>query len=81
MDTKLPNGTRYRYHYLWEHRKNSPYNYDVEGLMPKIISHKIVESNNEVLKMMLNYYERSLVMVMKYIDHLKHFKNPHCRNR
>ena len=81
MDIRYPNGTRYRYDYKWEKRKNLPYQYDTEGLLNKIISRRIVDTDNEVLKLVLNFYERSLVFMMKYVDELKHFKNPHWKNR
>ena len=81
MDTLLPNGTRYRYNYVWEDRKNLPYNYEVNGLLNKIMSRSITESRNEPLRFMLNFYEQSLIFLMKYIDRLKYFKNPHWKNR
>ena len=77
----MENGTRYRYYYKWESKKNEPYNYDVEGLIKRILSKPIANSTNETLGLLLNYFERSLVFLMKSIDYLKHFKNPHWRNR
>lgn len=81
MDIRTENGTRYRYYYKWETKKNAPYNYDAEGLIKKILSPTIVNSNNEVLNIILNFYERTLVHLMKSIDYLKNFKNPHWKNR
>ena len=75
------NGTRYKDYNLWEDRKYSPYDYEKNGLIKHIISHRIVNTNNPVLKFMLNYYESSIVFVLKYIDRLKHFKNYHKNNR
>lgn len=81
MDTRLPNGTRYINYCDWEVRKNTPYDYKRKGLLNKILSHKITESNNEILKLILSYYERSIIFLLNYTDELKHFKNPHWKNR
>ena len=81
MDIRTESGTRYRYYYKWETKKNSPYNYDTEGLLKRIMSKVIINNDNIVLQEMLNFYDRSLVFMMKSIDYLKHFKNPHWKNR
>lgn len=81
MDTKLPNGTRYINYNEWGLRKNTPYNYKRKGLLEKILSHKIIESKNEILNLVLNYYEQSIIFLLNYTDELKHFKNPHWKNR
>lgn len=75
------NGTRYKKYYLWEDRKNSPYNYEKFGLLRHIISNKIVNTENDILKFVLNYYEKSIFFMLKYVDRLKNFKNYHWRNR
>lgn len=75
------NGTRYIDYYLWENKKYSPYNYEKDGLLKYIMSSKIVNSNSSILQFVLNYYEKSLIFVMKYVDRLKHFKNYHWKNR
>ena len=45
------------------------------------MSPTIVNTTNPILKQLLNYVETSLIFVMKYIDILKNFKNPHWKNR
>lgn len=75
------NGTKYKDYCLWEDRKNSPYDYERNGLLKHIMSNKIVNSNSSILQFVLNYYEKSLIFVMKYADRLKHFKNYHWKNR
>lgn len=75
------NGTRYKGYYLWEDRKNTPYDYERFGLLKHIMSNKIVESKNPILQFILGYYEKSLIFLMKYIDRLKNFKNYHWKNR
>ena len=56
MDIKLPNNTRFSNYCEWENRKNTPYNYTRDGLLNKIMSHSITESNNKVLQIILSYY-------------------------
>lgn len=75
------NGTRYINYCLWEDRKNSPYDYGRNGLLKYIMSNKIVNSDSSILQFILNYYEKSLIYLMKYVDRLKHFKNYHWKNR
>lgn len=75
------NGNRYKHYQHWENVKNAPYDYERYGLLNKIVSNRIYNTTNECLKIILNYYEKSLVFVMKYVDRLKHFKNPYWKNR
>lgn len=75
------NGTRYRDYCEWEIRKQSPYNYERNGLLQHILSKPIIQSKNSILKTILSYYEKTLVFLMKYVDRLKHFKNYHWKNR
>ena len=75
------NGTRFRDYSSWEDRKYAPYDYEKNGLNKYILSNKITNTNNPVLKFILNYYEKSIVYVFKYIDILKNFKNYHWKNR
>ena len=75
------NGSRYKNYNKWEDRKNVPYDYGNDGLLNHIMSPAIVNTKNSILKFILNYLENSLIFVLKYIDILKNFKNPHWRNR
>ena len=75
------NGNRYKHYQHWENVKNAPYDYERYGLLNKILSNRIYNTTNEYLRIILNYYEKSLVFVMKYVDRLKHFKNPYWKNR
>lgn len=75
------NGSRFKEYYKWEIVKNSPYDYEKFGLLKHILSSKIVDSNNKILKIVLKYYENSLVFLMKYVDILKNFKNIYWKNR
>ena len=75
------NGTRYNKYSLWELRKNKPYDYENDGLVNKLLSNKIVTSKNHILNVMMTYYEKSIIFLLKYVDRLKHFKNYHWKNR
>lgn len=75
------NGNRFKHYYSWEDVKNTPYDYERHGLLNRIMSNKIYNTDNELLKVILSYYEQSLVFLMKYVDKLKNFKNPYYQNR
>lgn len=81
MDTRVENYSRFKHYGLWESKKNELYNYERDGLLSKIISNKIIGTTSKPLQIVLNYYEWSLIFLLKYIDKLKHFKNPHYSNR
>lgn len=76
-----PLGTRYKNYELFENKLHQPYNYERYGLLNKIVSHKITDTKNIVLKNVLKYYEQSFIFAMKYVDRLKHFKNYNWVNR
>jgi len=75
------NGHRFSDYYLWEDLKNQPYNYEKQGLIRHLLSHKIVESKNKLLQYVLRYYEYSIVYYFKAADILKNFKNFNWKNR
>lgn len=75
------NGYRYRDYYKWELTKQSPYNYERNGLLKHIMSRNITNSKNSVLFIIKSYFEQSIIFLLKYVDRLKHFKNYHWKNR
>lgn len=75
------NGDRFSQDYKWERVKNSPYDYEKNGLLKHILSNRIVNTKNDALKIILQCYETSLVFLMKYVDELKNFKNVYWKNR
>ena len=75
------NGTRFKNNCLWESTKQTPYNYEKYGLIQHILSSRIANSKNHILKVILKYYEQSIVFMLKYVDRLKNFKNYHWKNR
>ena len=60
------NGNRYKNFYKWENIKQMEYDYEKQGLLKRIMSNRIVNTNNMPLKMILEYYEKSFIFVMKY---------------
>lgn len=75
------NGYKYKDYFKWESKKQAPYNYEGLGLIRHLLSNRIVNTNNSVLKIVLNYYEKSIIYMLKYVDRLKNFKNYHWKNR
>ena len=75
------NGTRFKSYVDWGVRLNAPYDYERQGLIRRLMSNRIVNSPNRILQSVLNFFEGSLVYLMKYVDHLKHFKDYHWKNR
>ena len=75
------NGSRYNRYYLWDNIKNQEYDYKNKGLIQYIMSSKIANSENHILRTILSYFEQSIIFLLKYVDRLKHFKNYHWKNR
>lgn len=75
------NGYRFQNYCEWESTKQTPYDYKRNGLLQHILSRNIVSTENKVLKVILSYYEQSIIFLLKYVDRLKHFKNYHWKNR
>lgn len=75
------NGMRYKNYGDWSKSKQTPYDYDKNGLIKHILSPRIVNTNNYITKTMLYFYEKSIIYVLKYIDKLKHFKDVYWSNR
>lgn len=75
------NGQHYYNYCKWEHKKHQPYDYERNGLLNKLLSHKIVESENQALQYLLNYIEKSFVILMKFTERMQNFKNYAYRNR
>ena len=76
-----PNGYKYRNYDLWETTKQTPYNYQRDGLVKRIVSKPIANTDNPILKIVLQFYESTVVFLLKYVDILKHFKDVHWKNR
>ena len=75
------NGERYEFYVPFEKKLNEPYDYARKGLLKRLMSSTISESKNPILRFMLDYEEKSLVFIMKYVDILKNFRNWYWKNR
>ena len=80
MDIK-PNGARYYEYKQWDVEKYAPYDYERHGLIKHLLSPSITNTNNVTTRIILTFYEKSLIFLMKYVDRLKHFKDISWRNR
>lgn len=76
-----PNGTKYYTYFVWNKTKNEPYKYEMYGILPKIMSANVVNTDNTALKYILSFFEKSIIFLLKYVDELKNFKNIHWKNR
>ena len=79
--TQRPNGTKYIDYKSWESIKQAPYDYKNSGLLNKIVSKTIANTDNPILQIVLKFYESSIVFLLEYVDILKHFKDVHWKNR
>lgn len=76
------NGYRYYNYSTWDQKGSvQPYDYERNGLLKHLLSHKIVESKNITLQYFLKFLENTLVMLMKLTERLKNFKNYAYTNR
>jgi len=80
METHSNNHRFYNYN-AWENKLHQPYDYERNGLLKYILSHKLVESKNTTFQYLLKYIENSLIIVMKFAERLQHFKDPAYSNR
>lgn len=79
------NGTRFEKYiksdFYKSLRKNPVYDYEKNGILVNLMSSKITSSKNEILQYILNFFEKSILFLIKYTDELKHFKDIHWKNR
>ena len=75
------NGYRFINYEVWSNKKNQPYDYEKNGILKHIMSHSIVESKNQFLQYLLQYIEKSLIICMKFVERMQHFKDPAYTNR
>lgn len=81
MKQVYTNGLRFNSYRLYETRLHMPYDYANDGLLKHMISPRIRDTKNPVLKYMLHYVESSLVFVMKSVDILQNIHNYNWKNR
>jgi hypothetical protein len=74
------NGHRFANNYKWEDLKHQPYEYAQKGLIKHLLSHKITETKNPVLRYVLDFYEYCIIYFFKSADYLKNFHNFNWKN-
>lgn len=75
------NGTRYKYYKKWNKSEFTPYDYENNGIVNRIMSKVIVNNTNPITNIILQFFDKSIIFVLKYTDVLKNFKNIHWKNR
>lgn len=77
----MDNGHRFLKYHEYSKELNTPYDYSKNGLLNKMMSEKISQSKSPVLKMMYDFYERSLIFLLQQVDVLAHYKDIAWKNR
>lgn len=75
------NGTRYSKYKKLNSTLHQPYDYENEGLLRRVMSHKLWNSKNPILQYILGFVERSMVFCMKVASDLENFYNYNHYNR
>ena len=81
MKTVYTNGKRFESYRLYENQLHRRYDYANEGLLKHLVSPRLRDTRNPILKYMLSYVERSLIFTMKSVDILQNFHNYNWKNR
>ena len=81
MKTIYTNGTRFNSYRLFEKRLHTRYDYANDGLLKHLISRRIRDTKNPVLRYILNYMESSFIFAMKTVDILQNIHNYNWKNR
>ena len=77
----LRNGTRFDNYRLYETKLHTRYDYANEGLLRHLVSPRIRNTKNPILRFILAYIEQSLIFSMKSVDILQNFYNYNWKNR
>ena len=75
------NGHRYKKYDLWDKLKHLPYDYEKNGTMKRIVSHKIWKTDNEFLQDILKVCDATLTILMKTTDVLHNWHYYLWKNR
>ena len=75
------NGKRFESFRKWDVTHNLEYDYAREGVVKRIVSKPISQTDNPILKIVLQFYDSTITYMLKSIDILKNFKNVHSKNR
>lgn len=75
------NGYRYEYFRHYENKLHQPYDYKHNGLNNKILSNKLYNTKNPILKYILSIYENNIIFMLSYVDILQNIFNYNWKNR
>lgn len=75
------NGKRFESYKDWDISHNFEYDYARNGVVKKIVSKPMAQTDNPILKIILQFYDSTITYMLKSIDILKNFKNIHWKNR
>ena len=75
------NGFHQEYLRFYDRKLHAPYDYKHEGLNKRIMSHKIYNTKNPILKTVLDIYEKNIVFILNYVDILQNIFNYNWKNR
>ena len=67
METRN-NATRFINYDRWESTKYMPYNYVKNGLLNRIMSSQIANTNNAIFKILLQFVEIYLIVLVLYFE-------------
>lgn len=67
--------TRYEYLESFNRAKHQPYDYKKNGLLNKMLSPAITQTQNKTTRLILEFVESVVTFWMDYVDELKNFKN------
>lgn len=77
----LDNGHRYKKFKEYARELNTPYDYGKNGLLNKMVTGKISRSKSPILRVMYDFYERSLIFLLQQVDVIAHYKDIAWKNR
>ena len=75
------NGEQFRYHWKLSDLKHQPYPYKRKGILNKVLSNKIYNTKNKLLKAVLAKYEDLIQYWFECADVLGNFHNYREKNR
>ena len=75
------NGKQFEENWRYNTLKHQPYAYKRKGIINKVLSNKIYDTKNTLLKAVLNVYEGILQFWFDSVDVLGHYINYREKNR
>lgn len=75
------NGEQFKYNWKLSNLKHQPYAYKRKGILNKVLSNKIYNTKNKLLKAVLVKYEELIQFWFECADILGNFQNYREKNR